>query len=503
MLLHELALTNPDANFFRELRESIAKDNPTEDQVVVYETNHYKGVAFLRTVRRLEPEADPVPSPPECSTFVYADGSPLSHVVGFGTALTDSAVLQLNQMTPEQVAALFEFHFGLCRMQFIRIPMGSCDFSLRQYSFIDDAVWPPLHDQTFPEILAWLQKHELVQEEDRQRESWLAQIVHTYPYISVLLAPWSAPPKFKTSGQYVGGELKPECYALWASALVRYAARYQQVLGLKVRALSVQNEPRKLPWLFAQRWETMFYSKEQLATFTSAVAKVAQEPEFASLKLKLLIGDDQRNQLESYLVPAIKSVPGPKIWAIGVHSYQWPGKGLAQGTHVRLGLPAPVVVSEFCTGFHWSLSWPSGRELRGTRHAAQYMRELVASMANGEITGYVDWNLVLDKQGGPNPYKNFVDSLSWYDTATKQLNLSYMGCMFAHVSAFSGDTICRSETKGLSAPLVVSFCDAKRIFLTVFNDGWFGTQKFCVVNRGRFFFDTLDHRCAKTYVFSK
>lgn len=466
-------VVDPRAQDFHSLRSQIDLEDPGENEVVVYESDPHAGFVFKRSVLHWSRDPD-IPAPPGASDFVYANATPLRAVTGFGTSLTDAAVMQLDKMTPEQSDALLAFHCGLCKMHMIRVPMGSCDFGTRSYSFVDR------------------EANLAVQPEDTKRERWLAKIRDSWP-LRVLLAPWSAPPWMKTSHSFVGGELKPEYFATWAQCLVAYAQRYEE-LGFPVLALSVQNEPRQLPALVRQFWETMFFEPDSLAKLSSLVARQPGSP-------LLLLADDQKVLLERLAGPTLERVPLERIWGAGVHSYQWPGQALDEAKSLY---GKPVIVSEFCTGFSSFLSHPRGRD-KGTRHAAQYARDLIGSLRNGNISGYVDWNLVLDEAGGPTWCNNNVDSLSWLGDDGR-LYVSYMGWLFAHVAAFSGTHICDSATVGVTAghvPLAICFSDRRLLYLTVFNDAWFGTQTFHVVARGRWMVDSLGHRCCKTYVFRR
>jgi O-glycosyl hydrolase len=303
----------------------------------------------------------------------------------------------------------------------------------------------------------------------------------------------------KTSGQYVGGKLRPECFETWAQCLVDYCARYER-MGFRVLALSVQNEPRQLPLLLRQKWETMFFEPDELARLSCLVADLPGSP-------KLLLADDQRKLLQWLAEPSVAAVPAEQVWGAGVHSYQWPGETLPRGTaRALLGPGKPIIVSEFCTGYHGLASFPRGRD-KGTRHAAQYARDLICSLRNGEVTGYVDWNLCLDEAGGPNWAGNNVDSLAWRDDEG-QLRLGYTAWVFAHVAAFgAGSNV--SDSSGVSTispghvPLVVCFADKTNLYVTVFNDAWFGTQSYVLAVRGRFLHDSLGHRCTKTYIIKK
>ena len=472
----------PPTTLMMALHEQIVREQPSELGVICYETNlHTHGTMVRSTLRaRYETAGAQV-------TVILGAEQP---VLGFGTSLTDAAVLQLHKLDPERVRTLFYFLFAFCRMQFVRIPMGSCDFSWRSYSFLPNA--PPASSD---DEAQWVKANVRFAPEDEARITILMEIQRHYPHVGVIPTPWSAPPWMKTSHDYVGGSLKPTYFSLWARALVQYC-QLLAARGVRVTALSVQNEPHQLPFLLRQTWETMFFTAEQLRDLSVLVAKYGGPP--------LLLGDDQRVHMPDLALPSFHALPPERVWAVGVHGYQWPGSG-AKATK-RLSSKhfanKPVVVSEFCTGFSRFLSFPLGADRSGTRHAAQYIRDVIHSLTVGQCAAYIDWNLLLDHEGGPNWAGNNVDSLCWVDDDAR-LHLGYASLLLAHV-AMAGDQVKTVHTEEASSSLLaICRTDARNIYLTLFNDGWWGTQDVSVLVQGRWLADQLAHRCIKTYIFAK
>jgi len=96
----------------------------------------------------------------------------------------------------------------------------------------------------------------------------------------VWAAPWSPPGAWKTSGTDAhGGALFPERYGDWAARLAAFV-RAREDEGLRLYALSVQNEPD-----FVAAWETCEWEPAELATFIGAHLVPALEEQGVSPRL--------------------------------------------------------------------------------------------------------------------------------------------------------------------------------------------------------------------------
>jgi glucosylceramidase len=62
------------------------------------------------------------------------------------------------------------------------------------------------------------------------------------PTIKILGSPWTAPVWMKTNSNFVGGNLKPEYYAVYAQYLVKYI-QVMKAEGITIDAITPQNEP--------------------------------------------------------------------------------------------------------------------------------------------------------------------------------------------------------------------------------------------------------------------
>ncbi|NCU12067.1 MAG: glycosyl hydrolase, partial [Sphingomonadaceae bacterium] len=188
--------------------------------------------------RKLAKQADLVLVPAggtEPGELVIDPADQRQEIVGFGAAMTDSSAhLFQNAMTRAQRDALFAELFGRdgLALSFVRVPMGSSDFSLEHYSFNDLPA-----GQTDPQLT----RFSMARAEAAQLPALRAAKAHN-PGLTLMASPWSAPGWMKTTGSLIKGSLKPEHYGAYARYFVRYLDA-MEAAGLPVRYVSMQNEP--------------------------------------------------------------------------------------------------------------------------------------------------------------------------------------------------------------------------------------------------------------------
>jgi hypothetical protein len=138
---------------------------------------------------------------------------------GFGGAITEAVGVTLEKMPKAVVQEIMGTYFGPNGMgyRFIRTHLDSCDFSLSNYSALDDESDMDMKgfslDRDQRNILPYIEAASA-----RQGEK-----------VPVMLTPWSPPPFMKTNGsKNGGGKLKLEHYSTWASYICRYIKEYQK-----------------------------------------------------------------------------------------------------------------------------------------------------------------------------------------------------------------------------------------------------------------------------------
>jgi len=373
------------------------------------------------------PEAGPEPSG---LPVVWVDGNTTFQTLeGFGGAFTEAAAATWGKLgataREDLLRACFshpEGHgYSLCR-----VPMGSCDFALGSYSHLERP-----GDTTLASFSI-----------ARDRQSIIpfikaAQRVAGRP-IKLLASPWSPPAWMKSNGRMTqGGVLKAEYRQAWARCYVKFIEAYAAE-GIPIWGVSVQNEPAA-----SQCWESCLYSAEEERDFV----RDCLGPALAAAGLggiRIIIWDHNRDLLaERARVVYSDPAAARYVWGAGFHWYgedcfdqvqqvhdAWPGKRLLFTEGCQEGGP------------HHG-SWELGE---------RYARSMINDL-NRWAVGWIDWNLVLDAQGGPNHVGNYCSAPILVDPSgdvlLRQSSYYYIGHFTRFVRPGAHRALSGSEAAGL------------------------------------------------------
>jgi glucosylceramidase len=364
-------------------------------------------------------------------TVIVNTGRAFQTIEGFGGAFTESAAvawLALGTVHRQQVLeAYFDrasgHGYSLCRVH-----MGSCDFALGNYAHVET-----------PDDVA-LASFSI----DRDRQALLpfiraAQRVAGQP-IKLLASPWSPPAWMKTTGRMNdGGRLRPECRRAWARCYVRFIESYEDE-GVPIWGVSVQNEP-----MATQRWDSCLYTAEEERDFVRDF--LGPELEAAGLgRVRIVIWDHNRDLMVER-ANAVYSDPAAAryVWGTGFHWY-----GEDHFDHVQQVHDAwpdkQLLFTEGCQegGPHHG-SWDLGE---------RYARSMIKDL-NRWTVGWIDWNLLLNHQGGPNHVGNFcsapIHTNAAYDGFSLQSSYYYLGHFARFVRPGARRVLCAASRQDIEA----------------------------------------------------
>jgi glucosylceramidase len=334
----------------------------------------------------LPPAAEP-PAHASAPARLWVDSTRrFQRVLGFGGAFTEAAATTWLKLSPAQRERLLREYFcpqhghgyTLCRVH-----MNSCDFALGNYAHVE-------RDGDFA-----LEGFSI----ERDRQALLpmiqaAQRMAGRP-LQLLVSPWSPPAWMKDTGRMnEGGTLRPACRDAWAQCFVRFIRAYESE-GVPVWGVSVQNEPEA-----TQRWDSCRYSAEQERDFVRDHLGPALHA--AGLgHVRIVVWDHNRDAMvERASVIYGDPEAARYVWGTGFHWYLED-----HFDHVQLVHDAwpdkQLLFTEGCQegGPHW------GRWELAERYARSMINDL-----NRWTVGWIDWNLLLDEQGGPNHVGNFCSA---------------------------------------------------------------------------------------------
>jgi len=205
-------------------------------------------------------------------------------------------------------------------------------------------------------------------------------------------------------GGYLKGEPGTKYYKLYAEYLAKFIEAYQKQ-NVTMWGLTVVNEPTVGESSYM--WNVLQLNSTQQRDFI----KLDLGPQLVKLttKPKLMIFDDSVPPMEEY-VTTVLSDPDAAKYVDGI-AYHWYMNLFASPTaaldKVATKYPDKFLLStEACSifgsdGQHVMLgSWLL---------LESYAKDIIQDL-NHHTTGWIDWNMALDLEGGPTWAKNYVDS---------------------------------------------------------------------------------------------
>ncbi|XP_030605059.1 lysosomal acid glucosylceramidase [Archocentrus centrarchus] len=359
---------------------------------------------------------------------------------GFGGAMTDAAAINILSLSAGAQEQLLRQYFSSEGIGYsvVRVPMASCDFSTRLYTYADT-----LGDYN-------LDNFTLAPEDIKMKIPLLqrAQALSPRP-LSLLASAWSAPAWMKTNGALTGkGSLKGEPggkeHKTWAQYYVRFLEEYAKH-NLTFWAVTTGNEPsagKMTNYSFQALGFTPEEQRDWVALDLGPALHASSYPH-----THILILDDIRILLPHWAKVILSDVhAGRYIHGVAVHWY-WDNivpAEISLGTTHHLYPEYYLFGTEACTGWN---ALDRGVKLGSWDRAEQYAHDIIEDL-NHYVVGWTDWNLALDLNGGPNWVKNFVDSAVIVDAKRDVFYKQPSFYSMAHFSAFLWEG---SQRVGVSA----------------------------------------------------
>ncbi|PYZ96398.1 glucosylceramidase [Alteribacter lacisalsi] len=375
----------------------------------------------IRLIESVKNEADfwqekaPIPFESENSggepPVTVDPGTEYQEWMGFGGAFTEAAAYTLSQVSPAHreraITAYFSEGDGL-GYNLGRTHIHSCDFSLENYTYVDEgdtALDSFSIDRENKYVLPLI--HDAVKEAGKE--------------LTMLASPWSPPAWMKTNGEMNhGGALKPEFREAWARYYVKYIEAMEQA-GVPIWGVSVQNEPAA-----KQVWDSCLYTAEEERDFIKDHLGPAFEQHGLEDK-KIVIWDHNRDIIVERAETVLSDPDAAKyVWGTGNHWYV--SEEFENLSIVHEKFPDKhLLFTEGCI--------EGGVQLGAWHTGERYARNIIGDM-NNWLEGFIDWNLVLNEEGGPNHVGNFCDAPIIADTKKDELHFNSSYYFIGHFSKF-------------------------------------------------------------------
>ena len=369
-----------------------------------YETNFNKNLYFNET----ELKTKRFPKRFESQLINIYPEITSQTIIGFGAAITEAAGYAFNKLPQAKKENLINDYFSKDGLNYslARLPIGSCDFSIKSYSYASKR---NLSDFS-------------IEKDKKYIIPLLKEAVKKNPDLELLASPWSPPWFMKnTFILTLGGMLRSKYRQTWADYFVKYINSYKNE-GLNIKYLTIQNEPNAI-----QKWESCLYDSKHEADF--AINYLYPALKKNNLDSKILIWDHNKDRIVKRATEEF-SINGSNEAISGIAFHYYSGDHFENLKIFRdLYSDKLLIHTECCTGY-------SGfKQCDEIPNAELYAHEIIGDLNSG-ANGFIDWNIMLDHEGGPNHKKNFCNSPVMLNKDSsdyiKNLSFTYIG----HFSKF-------------------------------------------------------------------
>ena len=395
---------------------------------------------------------------------------------GIGTSFTESSAFVLAHLDRKKRWEVMERIFSEHGANFslTRTHIGACDFSVKgKYSYADEKgdenlenfsinpdkkgfnpqEFPGLQDPTY-DLLPMIKEALEIKNNQNDPELRIISSAWTAPWWMKDIEAWYIPGSPENNWQGTGGSLKDQYIPVYANYLVKYLDAYKEE-GIRIWGLTPVNEPHGNNG----QWESMHFTPEtQNAFVKNYLGPALQSNDYDDLKF--LVYDQNRDGLEHWTdVIFGDSETAKYVYGVAVHWYEstfkvyeevfdrvhakFPEFAIVhtEGCIDDLGKDAPAGVTDperfkesgwFANDSFWwndnATDWAYSVTWEGVNAedhpiytpVHRYARNIIVSLDHW-VTGWVDWNIVLDQNGGPNHVGNYCGAPIMIDLNSKQV----------------------------------------------------------------------------------
>lgn len=422
---------------------------------------------------------------------------------GIGTSFTESSAFVLAHLEKEKRQEVMEMAFGEGGANFslTRTHIASCDFTVKgKYTYVDvkddvklksftlapdkkgfdPAEYPGIKDAGY-DLLPMIKEAIAIKTAQKDKELRIIASAWTAPWWMKDIEAYYITGSPDNNWQGTGGSLKAPYVPTYADYIVKYLDAYQAE-GVDIWGLTPVNEPHGNNG----QWESMHFTPETQNDFI----KGHLGPKLKASRhadTRLLIYDQNRDGLEHW-TDVIFADPDSSeyVYGVAVHWYEstyrvfeevfervhdkFPDFAIVhtEGCIDDLGKPAPKGIQDPArfkeSGWFGNDAWwwnPNATDWAYTAPWAgvvaedhpiytpvhRYARNIIVSL-NHWVRGWVDWNVVLDRNGGPNHVGNFCGAPIMIDVETGKIHYTPIFYVLAQFSQTirPGDKAVQTDT---------------------------------------------------------
>lgn len=392
---------------------------------------------------------------------------------GIGSSFTESSAFVLAHIDPVDRKEVMQKIFSEDGANFslTRTHIGACDFSVYgKYSYLDKpgdvklesfslapdktgfskSEFPGIKDEKY-DLLPMIMEAIEIKTQQKDNELRIVASAWTAPSWMKDIEEWYIKGSAENNYQGTGGSLRKEYEETYADYLIRYLDEYRSE-GVDIWAITPVNEPHGNNG----QWESMNFTPQTQNEFI----KKYLGPKLKSgdnSDVRLLIYDQNRDGIEHWTdIILADSLTSGYVYGTAVHWYEstfkvyedvfdrvnakFPNHKIihTEGCIDDLGKPAPQGITDperytekdwFDNDSFWwndnATDWAYSATWEGVKSedhpvytpVHRYARNIIVSIDHW-LSGWIDWNVVLDHVGGPNHVGNYCGAPIMINTET-------------------------------------------------------------------------------------
>ena len=363
-------------------------------------------------------------------------------ITGFGGSFTEASASLLNRLSAANRKKILEAYFGEngANYSLTRTHIASCDFSLSNYTYAKVE-----NDLTLEHFTIEDDKADLI-------PMILEAKSISKDGFKIIASPWSVPPWMKDNKNYVGGKLLPQYNDAFALYFSKYLDAYKKE-GIDIWGITVINEPHGN----GNNWESTHFSPKEMTDFVQNHLGPKLENDGWG-KVNIFGYDQNRAGLKEWVDEMYRDEKSSKYFAgTAIHWYESTFEVFPESLqYAHTKNPSKYLIeTEGCVDSeipHWNddawywkkeatdWGWDWASEQDKNLHPKyapvnRYATDIIGCL-NNWVDGWIDWNMVLDTQGGPNWFKNWCVAPVIVNPNTDEVYFTPLYYTMAHFSKF-------------------------------------------------------------------
>jgi glucosylceramidase len=363
-------------------------------------------------------------------------------ITGFGGSFTESSAYLINKLSSTNRKKILDAYFSEqgARYSLTRTHIASCDFSLSNYTYakVENDLYL---------------KHFTIEDDKNDLIPMILDAKKTSKDgFKIIASPWSCPPWMKDNKSYVGGKLLPQFNDAFALYFSKYLTAYQKE-GIDIWGVTVINEPHGN----GNNWESTLFSPKEMTDFVQDYLGPKLEKDGWG-KVNIFGYDQNRAGLKEWVDEMYRDEKSSKYFAgTAIHWYESTYEVFPKDLqYAHKKSPSKYLIeTEGCIDSEipkwqddawywkkeatdWGWDWASEKEkYLHPKYAPvnRYAIDIIGCL-NNYVDGWIDWNMVLNKQGGPNWFKNWCVAPVIVDEEKDEVYFTPLYYVMAHFSKF-------------------------------------------------------------------